>query len=456
MTDSTIRLPAVAGLFYPGDQHTLQTIVDDLLQQSPRFTLQPKAMIVPHAGYMYSGSTAARAYSSLDKFADTIKKVVMLGPAHMVYFKGIALDSANYFATPLGDIPIDESLRRQALKLPFVQSLSQAHSKEHCLEVQLPFCQRVLGDFTLLPFVVGDCSKEQVMQLLDVVWGGPETLIVISSDLSHYLPYAVAQQKDSETCLFIDSLEEEAIGHDSACGYYPLRGFLAYARQRGMVANRLALCNSGDTAGDKSRVVGYAAYHFYEQLRVSDYCGEELLALANQTIEAQAMEGRAFEYEPSRYSDVLNLLIPSFITLSKQGQLRGCMGSLKAQDNLGRNVIHNAHQAAFADPRFEPVQGHEIEELSISISLLTPLVPVQFSSYEQLLEQVRPGIDGLLLQYQHYHATFLPSVWETLPRKEEFIHHLLVKMGLAKNFWSPQMQAWTYQTEYIQAANTIA
>lgn len=455
MIDNSIRNPAVSGIFYPGDAQTLQASIDDLLDKAPRFTIQPKAIIAPHAGYMYSGSIAATAYASLAEHAHKIKKVVLLGPAHTVYFKGIAADSADYFATPLGNIPIDHSLREKALSLPFVQTLPEAHEKEHCLEVQLPFCQRILNDFTLLPLVVGDCSKALVMKLLETVWGGAETLIIISSDLSHYLPYNMAQQKDSQTCLYIDTLKEDAIEHDGACGYFPLRGFLAFARRRGMVANRLALCNSGDTAGDKSRVVGYAAYHFYEQLRVSDYCGEELLEVADNTIKTGAVENKAFEYDACQYSDVMNLHIPSFITLTKQGQLRGCMGSLKPTDKLITNVIQNAHRAAFSDPRFPPVQSHELEDIAISISLLTPLVPLYFDSYEHLLSQLTPGQDGLLLRFQHYQATFLPSVWAQLPDKDSFIRHLLNKMGLPPNFWPPKMQAWAYQAEYIQSEGSI-
>lgn len=444
-----LRQPAVAGTFYPENPTALQQMVDAFLAKARRFEPQPKALLVPHAGYVYSGAIAAQAYASLEHYQQGIKKIVLLGPAHTLYFKGIAYDPVDAFLTPLGEVPQSQDLLNQIKELPMVVSLAEAHEREHCLEVQLPFCQREFSDFEILPLVVGDCPEEAVVTLLDKIWGGQETLIIISSDLSHYLPYYQAVEMDNRTCLHIDTLEGDSLQHESACGYFPLRGFLAYARQRGLYARLLEKCNSGDTAGEKSRVVGYAAYHFYEDLRIGDHCRDSLIGLATETIRVQAAEARPYRISLENYSEILQIRAPSFITLQKQGELRGCMGSLQTHELLAENVSANAYRAAFEDPRFPKVRAEELSEISVSISILSPLAPLRFSSEAELLAMLRPGIDGLVLVYPGHQATFLPVVWESLPQKEAFLAHLKLKMGLAATFWSPEIRAYRYTAEYI-------
>jgi len=262
-----IRQPAVAGSFYPGQQQTLANNVNDLLKASrskqSKVQLSPKAIIVPHAGYIYSGPVAATAYAQLSAARDTIKRVVLLGPVHRVPVRGLALPGVSAFATPLGEIQIDSTAVASIENMPQVVESHAAHAQEHSLEVQLPFLQSVLADFKLLPLAVGDASGQEVAEVLEVLWGGPETLIVISSDLSHFLPYQTAQKMDTETVQNILNLHGP-LNHQQACGGTPVNGLMLAARQHHLHPQLLDLRNSGDTAGDKNRVVGYASIAFIE------------------------------------------------------------------------------------------------------------------------------------------------------------------------------------------------
>lgn len=253
------RPAAVAGLFYPAGRAALEDAVTGLLASAPAGDDGAKAIIAPHAGYPYSGPTAAFAYRLLEGRRTRIRRVVLLGPAHRVYLQGMAVPSVDAFTTPLGDVPIDADGVRQAMALPGVQVSDEAHAAEHSLEVHLPFLQTVLDDFRLVPIVVGVCPARVVEAVLEALWGGDETLIVVSSDLSHYHSYAEAQAIDTNTTARIEMRETRLEG-DEACGAYALNGLMLAAKARGLRVRTLDLRNSGDTAGDKSRVVGYGAY----------------------------------------------------------------------------------------------------------------------------------------------------------------------------------------------------
>ncbi len=258
---STVREPAVAGMFYPGNSRELHAMVQDLLQQvSPVDGPPPKAIIVPHAGYIYSGPVAASAYARLRQVRQTIEKVVLLGPSHRVGFPGLATSSATTFRTPLGDIPLDTETIAYLAALPQVRSLDQAHQLEHSLEVHLPFLQECLDHFKLVPLVVGDASADEVAEVLEQVWGGDETLIVISSDLSHYHDYDTAVRMDRKTSEAIEQLRPEALQYEDACGRIPITGLLKVAQHKHLVVENIDLRNSGDTAGPRDQVVGYGAY----------------------------------------------------------------------------------------------------------------------------------------------------------------------------------------------------
>jgi len=254
------RQPAVAGSFYPADPTELRTLLDDNLAATNSPGPPPKAMIVPHAGYIYSGPVAASGYARLKPVVNQITRVVLLGPAHRLAFKGMAIPAASRFRTPLGNIPLDMTALRDISQLPQVHFDDEAHRLEHSLEVHLPFLQRTLTGFTLVPVVVGDASETEVCEVIEHLWGGPETLVIISSDLSHYHDYHTARKLDAATSHSIEALAFEDIGYEQACGRNPVSGLLLYARTHGLKAETIDLRNSGDTAGPHDRVVGYGAY----------------------------------------------------------------------------------------------------------------------------------------------------------------------------------------------------
>lgn len=262
-----IRPAAVAGMFYPAEAGQLAHDVRQLLAQAqtrathPPPDLTPKALIVPHAGYVYSGAIAATAYATLLHIASRIRRVVLLGPTHRIAVRGLALPGAEAFDTPLGRVLLDTAAAHAISRLPQVCVSAEVHALEHSLEVQLPFLQSVLTDFTLLPLAVGMASAEEVAEVLEAVWGGDETLIVISSDLSHFLPYATAQRVDNATVQSILKLQQP-ISHEQACGGTPISGLIVAARKHHIAPLLLDLRNSGDTAGSKDSVVGYAAFAF--------------------------------------------------------------------------------------------------------------------------------------------------------------------------------------------------
>ncbi len=258
-----VRPAGCAGRFYPADPAELRAQVTTHLAEARIMPGRaPKAIIAPHAGYIYSGPVAGSAYARLAEGAGVIRRVILVGPSHYDSFPGLAASSADFFATPLGLVELDRAATAQALALPHVSVVDRAHRPEHSLEVQLPFLQAVLTRFTLVPFLVANGSGKEVCELLASLWGGPETCIVVSSDLSHYLPYDAARAMDQATTEVIEALDADALQEDQACGCVPIRGLLRAARTHGLRCHTLDLRNSGDTAGSRDRVVGYGAYAF--------------------------------------------------------------------------------------------------------------------------------------------------------------------------------------------------
>ena len=425
----SIRSAAVAGLFYPGEPRALAAEVDDLLagagEPQPRLGF-PKALIVPHAGYIYSGPVAARAYEELAPARGTVRRVVMLGPVHRVPVRGLAHPGAQAFATPLGTVPIDHEAIAAVRGLPQVVQSDPAHALEHALEVQLPFLQKQLGEFALVPFAVGMASVHEVAEVIERLWGGRETLVVISTDLSHYHAYDEARRIDGATVTRIVQLAAD-LDHDEACGATPLNGLLALAKRKSLAIRMLAACNSGDTAGGKGQVVGYSAFALDEPgSGVSlDEAGGTLLQIARG-----AIEGRLLGSAPSVEAPWLAQAGATFVTLTRDGALRGCIGSLQAARPLGIDVAENALGAAFRDPRFSPVGAAEWPRCRVEVSLRSAPKALRFADEAELLEQISAGEDGLVLEADGRRATFLPQVWESLTDKRQFLRELARKAGL--------------------------
>jgi len=432
-----VRPAAVAGLFYPADPEVLAETVTGYLEQTrdlPPAPGYPKALIVPHAGYVYSGAVAASAYDSLHPARGIVRRVVLLGPCHRVAVRGLALPAARAFDTPLGRVPVDEQGGQSIRDLPQVLVSAATHAQEHALEVQLPFLQRVLGEFSLVPLVVGSVAPEQVAEVLERLWGGPETLIVVSSDLSHYHAYEEARRIDGATVRAILGFDAR-ISHAQACGATPVVGALIAAQRRGLAPRLLDCRNSGDTAGGKDQVVGYASFALESDGGgYGAEHGRTLLRIARASIEDSL--GRNSGAPPAEHA-WLRERRASFVTLQQDGRLRGCIGSLEAQRPLGEDVAASARAAAFNDPRFRNLGSAELERTDIEVSLLSAAKRILFESRADLIAQLRPGIDGVILEEggaeTGRRATFLPQVWEGLPDPEEFLAHLMQKAGIAQN-----------------------
>ena len=468
MTVAT-RPAAVAGMFYAAAADALRREVDGHLQAaaSAHTPRAPKMLLVPHAGYRYSGAIAAQAYAQLKPWRERIRRVVLLGPTHRVAVRGLAAPSARAFETPLGTVPVDQAALAALAGLPQIGTSDAAHAQEHSLEVQLPFLQRALGSFTLVPLAVGRASAEEVAEVLERLWGGDETLIVISSDLSHYLPYTQAQAKDRATIDRILRLDP-ALDHEQACGATPLAGALLAARAHGLGARLLDLRNSGDTAGDRSRVVGYCAIAFEPASPASradddtdtdtdtesddTALGDALLVRAHNTIAAALNLPTGAEPPHPR----LAAHGATFVTLQHRGALRGCIGTLQAVRPLDEDVRVHALAAAFRDPRFAPLTLAEYFELDVEVSLLDPAEPMPGCSEADALRLLRPQIDGVVLEWRGRRATFLPQVWQQLPAPGDFMAALKRKAGLAVDFWAADLKLSRYRVRKFSAQEVSA
>jgi MEMO1 family protein len=446
----SIRPPAVAGSFYPQNASQLNELLEDYLTNSDVDITPPKAIIAPHAGYIYSGQIAANIYRNIEKLKTQITRVVLLGPAHRIYVKGIALPSNTHFATPLGNVPIDTNVLEQLEHHSYVQFSDAAHEQEHSLEVHIPFLQKVLNNFTLIPLLVGEAEPEQVAKLLSELWGGDETLIVISSDLSHFLDYETALKKDKNTSKLIENFEYNKIGSNQACGCMPMRGLLKLAQEKSMSIRMLDLRNSGDTAGTKDRVVGYGAYALFDSVNGNSILNAEdkkiVFNVINESILQGLEGGNTYIPDADDYSAQLRKNYAVFITLKLNGQLRGCIGTTEAHTPLINAVAQYAYAAAFSDPRFKPLLEDEFKQIEISLSILTTPTPMIFNDENDLLKQLRPDIDGLIISKDNSRATFLPVVWESLQQPEQFLCELKKKAGI-KSSVSPD-KAWRYTAEY--------
>jgi AmmeMemoRadiSam system protein B/AmmeMemoRadiSam system protein A len=435
-----VRPPAVAKLFYPGDARSLAEEVAVHLDQTAETPLAPgfpKAVIVPHAGYIYSGAIAASAYDLLRPARGVVTRVVVLGPCHRVAVRGLALPKAGAFDTPLGRIPLDREAIDSIRSMPQVVESAATHAEEHALEVQLPFLQQVLGEFSLVPLVVGSVTPEKVAEVLERLWGGTETLIVISSDLSHYHPYEAARRIDGATVQAILGFDT-GISHEQACGATPVAGVLIAARRLGLKPQLLDCRNSGDTAGGKDQVVGYASFAFSQgTARYEAEHGRKLLQIARASLSAALGAGANVPGPQVADEPWLKEWRASFVTLMLGEELRGCVGTLEAQRPLAEDVAANARAAAFQDTRFEPLTPEEFARIDIEVSLLSTPKRLRFEDHADLISRLRPGVDGLILEYgdkaEDKRATYLPQVWESLPEPDRFIASLKQKAGIPQD-----------------------
>ena len=450
---ASVRQPAVAGTFYSANAAELEKSLAVHLDSPLAWDIEAKALVVPHAGHIYSGPIAGAAYASVRHLANRIQRVVLLGPAHRVTFKGIAVPSVDAHATPLGNIPVDWRSVAQALSLPQVHISDAVFEGEHSLEVHLPFLQRALGKFALVPLLVGDATPEGVEQILRKLWGGPETLIVISTDLSHFHDYDTARKRDANTTRAIETFNVEALNSDLACGVRPLSGLLRVAQRLDLRPTTLDVRNSGDTRGDKSRVVGYGSYAFEYSgtARIPEKLRGVLVDIAQLSIRHGLKTGHCPNVEVSAFPHSLRTMRRTFVSVHTNGALQGCVGSVGAPNHLVADVAQNAHRAAFGDRRFKALIEEDLATTVISVSILSTPRPMKFSDEADLVAQIQPDTDGLILQDGQKRGVFLPVMWEQIASPQDFVRHLKNKAGLPLDHWSDTLQAWLYTTESFGA-----
>lgn len=442
------RPPAVAGTFYGRDAEDLRRAVRAYVDGGAPGDVVPRAVIVPHAGYAYSGPVAGSGYRALARIERPVRRVYLLGPAHRVYTRGVAAPTHRWFATPLGRVAVDREVIDEILRqYDFVHEFDDTHAHEHSLEVHLPFLQTVIGEFTLVPLVVGEIHPRRLAPLLDAMLDDDEAVVVVSSDLSHYHAYDEARAIDAGTIACMERLDWQAMRPERACGFLPVSALLLSAAERGYQVQAVDVRNSGDTAGPRDRVVGYASLLVHEHRdRFGARERGRLLALARAAIE-HGIDGRPFAVDSSRWPAHCAAPAAAFVTLKAAGALRGCIGSLEPTGSLIDDVATNAVRAALHDPRFAPLSRAELDSVNISISVLGRPSSMHVTSEDDLLSRLRPGEDGLILTCGNKRATFLPSVWETLRTPQAFLAGLRRKAGLPDGFWSDEIGFQRYTTE---------
>lgn len=443
--EKIIRNAAVAGRFYPGSSEELKKLVEKYLDQAPDLNVHNiRGLVCPHAGYMYSGPVAAYSYKQLPNVYNT---VILLGPSHYVPVSGASIPECTHYKTPLGLVKVStlaESLKKESL----FTTEPAAHTQEHCLEVQLPFLQTVLTDFEIVPIIIGNADPKELASVLSKHIDD-STLVIASSDLSHYHPYETACTLDKMCTEAVPELDFEKIESCEACGIKALKTLMYIAKEQNWQGKLLDYRNSGDTSKRKDQVVGYMAAAFYGGDYVNKGDQQFLLKLARTTLEQYLQEGTFPEVDEPQIPDVLKEKRACFVTLNKNGMLRGCIGSLTPESPLYQGVMQNAVYAALQDPRFPPVQYQELSEITIEISVLTIPEQIEYKDQADLLKKI--DRKGVIISKGAHRATYLPQVWDQLPDPEEFISNLCRKAGLSPDYWKEgELDVYVYTAQAFE------
>ena len=446
ITITRIKEPSVAGTFYSADKKFLEKQICEFKKNSRnQYTNTTRAVIVPHAGLVYSGRLAYEGISQLDKH---LKNIFIFAPAHRVAIEGLGTTSYDVWRTTLGDIKINKLITNELISKFGVKLTDNALAPEHAIEVEIPFIQTEFQDVKIIPILMGKVDPVKVYQIISYYYKNPENGFIISSDLSHYLPDDTAKRVDNYTAQHIETCSEDNFTHELACGATGILGLMKFAKENNYSLIRIDMTNSSSSTFDKERVVGYGTWFLYEGERndfIKKYYSDFILNLSREAIKNSSVK-------PSEitYPQVLSEYGAVFVTLEKNGNLRGCIDSIIPHRTLIEDIITNAQNAAYKDPRFNPVQKKEIDELSIAVSLLSYPVPMQFKDEDDLLNQIRPNIDGIIIKDGNYQAVYLPSVWEQIPDKKDFLNSLKVKAGMSPNHFSKSFEAYRFVTSYIK------
>ena len=456
MQQDQVHPAQVAGMFYPADPDALTALIADARRQArPDGSVAPKVVVAPHAGLVYSGSVAATAFGSWARRAEPVRRVVIVGPAHRVAFRGIAIHPAARWRTPLGEATVAPAAHADLAQARGVLVDSRPFMGEHSLEMHLIMLQAMLpAPFEIVPILVGEADPQSVAEALRRVWGGPETVVAVSSDLSHFLDQRSAESIDSDTGRRIETLDAAALDGRRACGFLALKGALEIAAERDMRATGLHLATSADAGADASRVVGYGAFalEYAASARLAEADRAHLLSACMAALGAATRTGgRAPALDLASESPALSSRRATFVTLTESEQLRGCIGTLSPHRPLIEDALANAAQAAFADPRFPPLEPSDLAQLRLDVSILSHLRPLPSANESELAAALEPDRDGLVLAAGKRRALFLPSVWRCLPDPRAFVRRLMAKGGFKANHWPEELEAKRFRVESFGA-----
>ncbi|MBN2015109.1 MAG: AmmeMemoRadiSam system protein B [Candidatus Altiarchaeota archaeon] len=445
-----VRESVIAGSWYPESKDALSRQLEGFFSKAEKQELgRIKALVVPHAGYAYSGQVAAHAFKQIE--GGDYDTVIILAPSHHYPLDGVSISNYTHYKTPLGEVKISSLAKKLREESKLISTIPDAHSKEHSAEIEIPFLQYSLKEFEIVPVIVGRMSRDEIDEFSDLIIKhlDERTLIVASTDLSHYHPYNEALTLDNYCVESIVALDDAKAEGCEMCGYFPVLVTMEIAEKLNWSTKLLKYMNSGDVTGDRSGVVGYASIAFYSG---EEKPGEELsekqkkylLEVARDTVELYVGEGKKFE--PKTDDPKLREKKGVFVTLEKNGQLRGCIGHLEPIQPLYLDVRDNAINAAFNDPRFSPVTANELDDIEIEVSVLTLPELITADSPEEYLERIQPGVDGIILDYKGRGATYLPQVWEQIPEKEDFLSSLCNKAFLPSDCWrKPDVKIYRYK-----------
>lgn len=447
-----------AGSFYPESPEELNNLLESF-KEIQTFDYKSKAIIVPHAGYVYSGHAAMAAFQHLE----ASENFFIIAPSHHEDFNNIALPEFTYFETPLGNIEVNNKLIAEiAEKFPSIVA-DEIFENEHSIEVQLPFIQNLFMpykqnavDFVknlkklgkkirIVPVLVGNCDYRLISDLISTYW--ENSSFIISSDLSHYYTQQQCRQIDTYTATVIETGRIEFLEQQQACGLIGIKGLVDFANNNECAMIRAEMYNSGDISSDKDKVVGYGSWFMYEDSRndfIETYFSKYVLKAAKSSIIAAINQE---EFVPHKIPAVLTQFGASFVTLKLNRELRGCIGSVYPTKPLILDIIDNAKNAAFQDPRFEPLTIEELEGLEISVSILSAIERIDFKDERDLLSKIHPH--GVILVERDKRAVYLPVVWEQLPDKEIFLNSLKEKAGLPPNYFSRTIEAYKFDAVEI-------
>ncbi len=449
---SKIKPQNAAGKFYISVKEDLWKTLDSFKENAKSdYNYASRAIIVPHAGYAFSGQLAFNGFQYLDK---NIKNIFIFAPTHHKSVNNLALAPYDEFETPLGNLSVNTDIQREIIGLFECEYSVDAFENEHAIEVQLPFIQYNYENVKIIPILVGNDDVDKVLRIIKYYYVNPQNGFVISSDLSHFLKEEDAFQVDILTARMIEEKNLGGFRFEQACGAVPICALAAYAKEKKFSLIRVGMMNSSQVTGDKSRVVGYGSWFMYEGEKnqyIEENFAPKVIDIVKKTIQAKLFgkaEINITAYMP--YPPILDSDGACFVTLKLNGELRGCIGSVLPHSPLMIDLIKNSYNAAFSDPRFKPLTQEEFDKLEIEVSLLSTPESIEFKDEKDLLAQLVPNVDGVIIRDGKKQSLYLPSVWEQIPNKKVFLASLKLKAGLKKDHFSESFEAYRFRANSIK------